>query len=380
METISAFKGINNVSDPMRLGMKWLAQADNVNISDTGAISKREGYALNRAGAFTGAYNTLDFSRLYLATDSTIQDFVGTIIYTMLAPGKTVHWCEINEQVFFNNGVDTGIILPDNSIIPWGWTAPTAPSVAAVTGNLPAGLYQVRCTATLPDGRETGASEAAEITLAEGQSLQLSGLTPGNNIYITPANSEVYQLAGRATSSAFTFNASPDALGRDLLNNFLDPLPFGSDVIQAWRGRVYASSYMASENQSVVWFSEALGYHLFNLNQNYIIVPGKVEMLAPHDSALVIGTDAKVFAYDGQKLDTLADYGVVAGQHWARYDSSILFWSLRGLCAFAPFANLTEKQISVAPGIRAGGCLVRQDGQARYVASLQTGGTAFNSL
>lgn len=379
MKKINSFSGLWNTSDPMRLGMRWLVQADNLNVTDTGALSKRDGYALNRSGGFTSMYSTIDFSRLYLATASGIQDFAGTSL-APITDDEPVHWCEVNEQVFYSNGTDSGIILPDNSVIPWRWTAPVAPSVAAVTGTMPAGFYQVRCTAILPDGRETGSGESAEIYLTEGQALQISGLTVGNNIYITQANSDVFQLAGRATSTAFTFNASPDTLGRDLLNNFLDQLPFGVDVVQAWRGRMYASSYMASMNQTVVWFSEALGYHLFKLNSNFIIVPGKVEMLAPHDGALVIGTDAKVFAYNGEKLDTLADYGVVPGDQWAKYDSNILFWSQRGLCSFAPFANLTEKQVSLAPGIRVGGCLVRQGGQVRFVAAIQSGGNAFNTL
>jgi len=165
-----------------------------------------------------------------------------------------------------------------------------------------------------------------------------------------------------------------------LLNIFFDPLPVSTDVIQFWKGRMYAAQYMPRENQTVIWYSEALGFHLWNLNSNFIILPGRVEMLAPHDAALVIGTDARVYAYDGTKLDQLADYGVVAGQHWAADGERILFWSLRGLCAFAPFTNLTERQISVAPGVRAGGCLVRAGGQKRYLSVLQQGGSPFNAL
>jgi hypothetical protein len=57
------------------------------------------------------------------------------------------------------------------------------------------------------------------------------------------------------------------------------------------------------------------------------MVPGQVLMLAPHDDALIVGTDAKTYAYTEAKLDLLADYGVVAGQHWSRDDERILFWS-----------------------------------------------------
>jgi hypothetical protein len=45
-----------------------------------------------------------------------------------------------------------------------------------------------------------------------------------------------------------------------------------------------------------------------------------------------------------------------------------------------PFANLTEKQISVAPGVRAGGCIVNSGGQKRYLAVLQQGGSPYNAL
>jgi hypothetical protein len=102
-------------------------------------------------------------------------------------------------------------------------------------------------------------------------------------------------------------------------------------------------------------------------------------MLAPHDSALLIGTESRVYAYDGTKLDQVADYGVVPGQHWGRDDERILFWSTRGLCAALPFTNLTEKQVSVAPGVRAGGCVIRSSGQKRFLACLQQGKEAFNA-
>jgi len=299
MEAVSSFRGLNNVSDPMRLGMSWLVTADNVNISDTGSLSKRDGYALNRSGAFKSAYSTLDFSRLYLATASDIQTFGGVSIVS-LTSGSPLYWAEVNEQVFYNNGTDSGVILPDNNVIPW--------RDAPITVNKYLGA----------DGVE--------------------------------------------------------------LESLFDGLPLGVDVIQHWRGRMYAAQYMASENQTVLWFSEPLSYYLFNLDSNFIILPGRVEMLAPHDAALVIGTDAKVFAYDGAKIEQVAEYGVVPGVSWARDDERILMWTKRGLCAFPTFTNLTERQVSVAPGVRAGVAVVRSGGQKKFVASLQRGDQPFNAI
>ncbi len=387
METVKSFSGLNNISDPLRLGLGWLAQADNVDSTDTGALTKRAGYARTLVGALTAAYATEDFARLYVVDGGTLKVMQGATALALktLASPAPMYWAEINNQVFYNNGIDRGVILPDNSVLAWDWPTPGAPRVAAVTGSLPAGLYQVRCTFTLPDGRETGAGDSAEIMLAEGQALQISGipLITGNytNVYIAPANSTVYQRAYMLlTTTAFVWNDSPDALGQDLPTALLDPLPLGAEIIQSWKGRMYAAQYLPSEDQTVVWSSEPLGFHLFNLNNSFFMVPGKVLMLAAHAEALLVGTDQRIYSYTGEKLDQLAPYGVVPGQHWSKDDDRILFWSSRGLCAALPFLNLTETQVSVAPGLSAGGIVVRDKGQKRYVVALQRGGPpAFNS-
>lgn len=385
--SVSAFRGLNNVTDPLRLGLDWLVQADNVDITDSGAMERRLGYSLAFAGTITGSYATIDGARMYIVDSGTLKAMAGSAAALTLETGLAttpMHWAEINGQVFYNNGADRGIIRADHSVIPWAWARPTAPTLSAATGNLAPGLYQVRCTYTLADGRMTGASDAAEITLAEGEALQITSIPAlagaTTNVYIAPAGSTVYQLAATTTAAALTWNAPPDDLGIDLTTASLDPLPLGADVIQFWGGRAYAAMYLPAESATAIWFSQPLGFHLFDLNRDFIMVPGHVHMLAPHEKALVIGTDEDVFAFDGKNLATLAPYGVVAGAHWAEDDARILFWTTRGVCAFAPFSNLTERQVSVAPGVSAGAAVVRHGGQKRYLVALKQGGAAYNSF
>lgn len=300
---VSSFRGLNNVTDPLRLGLSWLAQADNVDITNTGAIKKRAGYSKVLAGAMTGAYSTLDASRMYVVDGGTLKALTGpTAAVPLLAVVNSalMHFTEVNDQVFFSNGIDSGIIQPDNEILPW-----------------------------------------RDSPLHDIEFLNAAGET---------------------------------------VNALLDPLPLDVGVIQHWRGRIYAAQYFPEADQSAVWFSEPLGYHLFNLDTSFFLLPGRVTMLAPHDSALIIGTDKQILAYPGDKLTLLAPYGVVPGQHWAEDDGRILFWSLRGLCAALPFTNLTVGQVSVAPGISAGGTLVLRDGRKRYLVALQKGGASFNSI
>ena len=411
---ITAFRGLNNVTDSLRAGMEWLATADNVNITDTGAIEKREGYALATAfeiegyegdipvffipgtGAFTSIYCTLDAQRGYFVAGNKLYAFTGVpslapvlssdpALATLTAPSAEMFWAEINDQVFYNNGTDSGIILPDNTVLQWAWPIPDAPTVVAggtaSSSAAAAGTYQFCCTYLMPDGRETGASATVSVDLAERQMVVITPpLRAGYEtlVYVAPANSTVFQLLGSMTAPTVQ-TINPDNLGRELQTQFFDPLPAGATVVQEWKGRIYAAQYMPSVGQTAVWFSEPLGFHLFNLSSGYILVPGQVHMLAPHKDALIIGTDAMVYSYTGESMTPIADYGVVPGKSWDVDGDRLLIWTTRGICSALPFVNLTEKQVSVAPGAHVASCVVHSGGQKRFVASIQQGGEAFNA-
>lgn len=381
---ITRFKGLNNVSDPLRVGFGWLAQADNVDVTDTGSLVARSGYTQAQSRAFGDAYGTIDESRMYLTVPGQLTDFNGNALRTLVSTAK-MYWAEVNDHVFFNNGTDSGIIRPDGGVIDWAWRVPAIPAVAIVTGNLPAGQYQVCLTFTLPDGRETGPSDPVQIDIADGQALQVSGIEQVEglvtNLYIAPANSDVYQFAESPFGAATVWNASPDALGMDLFTNLMKPLPLGCDVIQVWGGQVYAAQYFPSDDQTVVWFSQPLGFHLFDLASDFFTVPGRVTMLAPVDTGLIVGTDKRIYAYTSEGITTLAPYGCVPGQHWSLDDDGmVIFWTDRGVCQGLPFSNLTQRNVSVAPGVHAGGAIVRSGGQKRYLVSIQQGGTAYNQF
>ena len=381
MEAITSFRGLNNVTDPMRLDMRSLVQADNINITDTGAISKRDGYTLTQAGSYKSLYSTSDFERGYCVESGVLKTFDGVPLVTLTSTDP-MFWTEVNNYVLFSNGTDAGIITADNKVLPWRWTVPTSPTLSAVTGDLPAGLYRVLCTYSLDDGRETGGSDPVEIELTEGQALQITDIPQqlgcATNVYICPANSSVFSLYRTTIQSALTWNFSPDNLGRDFLNDRCDPLPLGIECIQVWRGRVYVSQYMPTQDQTVIWFSDPLAGHLFNLAESFFMIPGHVRMLAPTDTGLVIGTDKAIHAYDGQAIAQLADYGTVPGKAWDTDGKRLLVWTTRGLCSAMPFQNLTERQVSVAPGVSVAGCIVESSGQKRFVAAIQQGGEAFN--
>ena len=384
---ITRFKGLNNVSDPLRLGLGWLSVADNVDVTNTAALQTRSGYTKRVNATLTGAFNTSDFRRVYVTSPTAIHRLLpGNTLHQVysLTSSARMHWTEINKQVYFNNGVDSGIIAEDDRVVAWRWPEPVALGISGVSGSLPAGTYQALCTYLLPDGRETGASTAAATVLTEGSGLQITGIPQiaglTTLVYIAPADSTVFQLYGPATSPSLVWSATPDSLGTNLSTAFLDPLPLGTDVVQHWRGQMYAAQFMAAENQTVIWASEPLGYHLFNLNSGFFLVPGHVLTLAATEGALIVGTDVGIYAYTGEKLDHLAPYGVVPGWPTAFDEDSnkLMLWTTRGVCRAMPFENLTQEYVSVPPGRQAGATVVRMDGHKKFVANLVAGGTAFN--
>ena len=146
-----------------------------------------------------------------------------------------------------------------------------------------------------------------------------------------------------------------------------------------WRGRAYAAQYDPVSDQSVVWYSQPLGYHLFSFDSDFFMVPGNVVMLTAVDEALIVGTTQRIYAYSGDKLDQLAPYGTVPGQHADRNDGSVYFWTTRGVCSALPFTNLTEAQVSVSPAcVLAGPSYGTADKNAMSYHSSR-GGAAFNT-
>lgn len=378
---VTRFRGLNNVSDPMRLDAGWLTVARNVHVTDQDAIERREGYTLHAAGTITAAYGTRDFQRMFYVDGGSLKDGSGRVLASGITASR-MHWAEVNEQVYFNNGASSGVIAQDNQVLPWAWNVPASPTLAAVTGSLAPGQYRVVCTQVLPDGRETGTSDEVSITIAEGQALQVSALPSASGYttrtYIAPANSQVFGLA-RVGSAAFVWDHDPTALGVECSTYGLDPLPAGATVVQIWNGRAWAALFDQSTGATYLFRSRPLAFHLFDL-EDYDVLAGEVLMLAPHDQGLVVGTATSISVIDAAGAVTfVAGYGVVPGQPWAfDEDDSILIWSTRGVCRALPLKNLTEGYLSVAPGVHAGAAVVSAGGQRLFIVSLHAGGTAFN--
>lgn len=374
---VKAWKGLTNTVDPLRRDLSWLTQADNVNITQTGSVVRMQGYAQRTSNyAIAGAYATKDLQRLYVIDAGELREMQDGYGYKVLRTGLSsnrYYFTEVNGVVYYANGTDYGMI--DGQAWRWGIEAPVAPILTPQSGSLKAGTYHVCCTYSDERGIESGSGEVESITVGDGSAIAIQAPTQDGletNVYITYRDGTVYYRLG--TGQNHLYNGQP--LYEELRFWLLNP-PRGT-IPEVFQGTMYLAESYPEHDQTVIWRSLPLHFHHFDPGSEGIVVPGQVRMLKATQEVLLIGTDRAVYAFNGEALVQLANYGVAPGYHAAEHDGQVYFWTLRGLCVAMPFRNLTQDTVSVAPGESAGAMVVAGDGYLRYVVAMQKGGVPYN--
>ncbi len=383
---IGALKGLANTSDPLSLDASWLQRADNCIITNRGKLVRSGGFTDRGTMATTGAYATDDQQRLYVASGGAIKQVqadLSLVTIAALTSTDTVRFAEVNGIVYYSNGTDYGALYP-NGWRPWGIPAPAAPNVAARSGVLPAGKYQVCLTFMDPLGMESSNSNVAEIELPANSGLAITSIQQLANystcVYMTPSNDQVFKRISDAAGPNLVWSGSPEDMGIEIGSLWCNP-PHG--ILPAIFGsRVYLADPYPTLDVSAIWTSRPIQYHLFDDGGEGMTVPGTVLMQAACGGAVIVGTERGIYAIDRdaeKQVTLLAPYGVVPGQHSDLYRGKLYFASLRGLCRALPFENLTENTYSFAPGTSAAGKVIEQQGFARYVMATHIGGTPYNA-
>ena len=397
---VSAFTGLNNVADPLDVGLGGQVQADNVIVTKDQHLRRMQGYVLSVDGtAIAGAYATKDFTRLYVIDSGSLLQVYDDLSTLALRTGLSAgdyHFDEVNGVVFYTNGTDYGTITPGGAG-PWGIAAPDAAELSVGNaGTLRAGTYQFVCTLVDPNGLESSNSDVAYVDVGDGARItvtipQVDGFT--TNVYVATPADPVFCLMLEAAGTTATFDDQYD-LGTELPFWNLNP-PRGI-LPTYFAGKMHTAEYDPISDTTTIWNSLPLQYHHFDPGAEGVIIPGEVrQMLAMRDSdffaserltqrgigaAMIVGTDREIYSYDEEQLVLLAPYGVLPGHHAVEYRGKVYMWTLRGMVRALPFENLTEKTVSVAPGVSAAGTVIEQAGAHRYVVALHKGGEAFNHL
>ena len=255
MKTISkgGFLGINNRLPDFALHKDkvgdYLRDAINVDVTDSGHLVRRK--ALSLVQALTGAHSLFGE---YLVIDSaiyriTLPTYSQTLVKT-LTSNERMAWHELNGDLYYSNGTDTGRIDAAGNWTPWGLPLPSEPIVSTLPGGLPAGYYQVAVSYARYSGgtavanllEEGGVSPSNNYELTSDGALRvtLPAATVGAthiNVYVSTQNGSIPMLQAVVAVGTATVDVTALSMGRDAVQRFEEPLPAGHRVF-SFNGRL----------------------------------------------------------------------------------------------------------------------------------------------
>jgi hypothetical protein len=323
--TFPAFAGINNVLPAERIHSLPtkdnptcdLAAAVNVDIDNSGQVSRRAGQTLRLPGAAHSIWSQGE-NCLFAAGGQLRRlhaDFTSTALAD-LSTAAPVCYVSVNGRIYWSNGTDTGIVA-GNTSRSWGMVAADTPQVTAIAGSLTAGKYQAAITYIRDDGQESGAGMTSTITLTEGQGVRFAWAAPVDPdvvevaLYLSEPNGMVLYEAGTAPVGAGTADALDPALALPLNSQWCDKPPAGSHLAYH-NGRIYIA------DGAFVFGTTALGYEHTDLRDYLALDNTPIAFLAGVAGGLYIGTAKAVYFASGDRLEsftrkTVTESPAVAG-------------------------------------------------------------------
>lgn len=336
MKTIpkGPFLGINNRLPDFALHKDkvgdYLRDAINVDVTDSGHLVRRK--ALSLVQALTGAHSLFGE---YLVIDSaiyriTIPTYSQTLVKTLTSNAKMA-WHELNGDLYYSNGTDTGRIDAASNWYPWGLPLPAEPVVATLPGGLPAGYYQVAVSYARYSGgtavanllEEGGVSPSNNYELTSNGALRvtLPAATVGAthiNVYVSTQNGSIPMLQAVVPVGTATVDVTVLSMGRDAVQRFEEPLPAGHRVF-SFNGRLCCLS------GDTLYYGLPYKPGYYDPVAGRIQFPASVSIAIGNQSGIYVAAD-KTYFIAGADLDgevilrDVLPYGAVPGTEFVLPD------------------------------------------------------------
>lgn len=290
--------GTDNRSREYEIPDGSLRECVNLDVTRSGGVRCRDGLRSVLAGS---AHS------LYAAPNLLLGVFDGSLgVYrdgaitalTAVTPSLPVRYALLAGEVYWTNGAEQGRVTSAGAAASWGLlTPPQLVAVAAATGGLDAGTYQVTYTAVaLPSGLESGAPPCVEVTVPQGGGITVTTPSGFGNflIYRTPRNGGASELRLQTTLGAgTTATLGAGVLGRSLESlHAIQPLP--GQCIATHKGRLWVAT------GSVVWFTSERSPHWLFPATGYYPFESAVTLLAPTEDGLYVATAARTYYLQGK--------------------------------------------------------------------------------
>lgn len=349
--------------------------AVNADVDSAGWLRRRAGYTkvvsgVNTRGGYScpiGTFFVQGAKLLKLNDDnSTTLLFDGVV-------GNEITYEYFNGSVYFSDAWVTKRITA-TGIKEWGQNVPAAPLVYNITGALPPGTYVAAVTTIDSEGRESGASETATLTLNATSGIRVTGLTAGvtSRIYLTSNNGAVLFLVAETSTAQYDVTLPGYDAGKPLDTQFLSKPPAGR-IIRHYKGRLYIA---IGKN---VWFTEPYAPDLVHRGRGFFQFTDPVTVMEPGETGMWFVSDKTEFYAGNGPEDftptTRLNYGAVYGTSQLLPRTKDAIWySTKGVVMGTKDGqaeNLQEANVAAGSGT-AGASLVReQDGIRHMIVSVQ---------
>jgi hypothetical protein len=355
-----------------------------------GRLSQRSAVKLAVAGTNTHSLWSCDYATCYVAAGD-LMALDATLTPSVLRAGignAEVFCVEVNGVVYYSNGSVTGTIT-DGIDGAWGIPVPTAPSASPIaSGGLAAGTYMVALTHQDATGRESGASVAAVVQVADGGGIALSGLaTPVGHVarvYVTPTNGDALYWAQNVPSGMATSYVGAHQPGKLLATQHMEP-PAPATHLEYFNGRIYGAVGNA------LLATQAMNYDLTRPATDYVLMPSPITMNKAVVDGMYVGSQYGVTFLSGNDIGQFAPRSAdklppipgsamkVDGALFGVPGDAVVWLTQRGWvlgAASGQTKRLTESQMALPKYDRAAGLFREHDGLRQLVTFVKGGGEA----
>lgn len=297
------FSGINNLADASELTPADLAQGLNVDVTNSGRIKRRQGFAVRDACCHANLFEAPGY---LLATDAQHAlvaiwpDGQRVQVHPSMGAGRIWYVLLPDGRVAFSNGLQCGI-TDGHTASEWGARKPESVGVAVSTqGSLAKGKYRWAIThVRRSDGLESGGLTSEVQEVAHG-GLALMGLPEREGfetqVYLTHANGEQFFLVGRAEGGQLRITAH-EGLGQARTLD-LDAPPAGI-LLAEWNGRALLAQ------GSMLLASLPTMPEQFDLTRDYRQFGADITLVQPVGDGIFVGTSEALHFLAGETWDTL---------------------------------------------------------------------------
>jgi len=225
-------KGLNTEIDPARIefdaetGLQELAACKNINIDDTGRISRRKGYEQKVSGSYHSGFSCGDYALCVTGDALTVinADYSTTAIRAV-TPGLRMRYVKVGNEIYYCNNRETGYV---RNRVSSSWVA------ADYTG-----MPTTRILSPPPVGHMVGFYKS-RVYVAVGDTLFFSEPNSRNHFdlarNVIMESSRIAMFApvedgfylSNSTEILFYFGNNPNELTRKVVSNY--PAIEGTDI------------------------------------------------------------------------------------------------------------------------------------------------------